>query len=147
MTTEKKKDENKAPGWAWWVLIIISIIIAVIFTGISKKEEVAGAGKASAQSWPLCAGDYDFSRVELPTSGKGAQKVEVNFRPDCRAEVSLPPCANYRTVSTADHKIRFIDGAEYISGPGKQTWFGVHKGLFTVQGLTQAGTLKIFLEQ
>lgn len=135
------------------IVAILSIPVAILLwyaypKYIREKAMTAETIKSpSVQNVPLCAGDYDFSRIELPASGEEMRKITVNFQPNCRTEVSLPPCANYRTRPSTDYEIRFIDGTKFIGGPGKQTWFGVHRGLFAVQGLTQAGTLEIFLEK
>lgn len=138
-----------------WGKIATSAIMILIFAGFAvwAYNLISGYMHPKAPQTrvvaeiPKCAGDYDFSRIELPAGGEEMRKITVNFRPDCRTEVSLPPCANYRTRPTTDYEIRFIDGAKFIGGPGKQTWFGVHRGLFAVQGLTKAGTLEIFLEK
>ncbi|MCR4284300.1 MAG: hypothetical protein NUV64_03245 [Parcubacteria group bacterium] len=90
---------------------------------------------------PTCAKNYNFSKV------KPSGKVIVRFRHDCTTKVTLPPNVAYRTRPNADYKIRFIDGAEFIGGPGRQVWLGARKGLFQVIGLSSGGTIEIFLEK
>ena len=54
MAEEKKKEENKAPAWAWWTLIIMSAVIAMIFAKYSGDDTLEDKGdKATAQNWKL----------------------------------------------------------------------------------------------
>lgn len=113
---------------------------------IAKIKKIAT--KTSSQpaarmaDYPICAGgSYDFSRTAVPG------KVNVNFRTDCRTEVTLPPGVVFRTDPSADIKIIFIDGSQYIDGPGHQVWYGLKKGIFKMYGIKEAGILKITFER
>jgi len=155
--------------WELTIMLIVVMMSIDIFTGVTEEdwEKSPKRKKArfhlntglilllvyivvSANGWKMktidpvvvrCSKTYDFSRVKPPG------KVIVHFRQDCVTKVTLPPRVAYRTRPDADYKIRFIDGAEFIGGPGRQVWLGARKGLFQVIGLSSDGTIEIFLEK
>lgn len=144
MAEEKKKDESKAPGWAWTALLATSVVIVIIIHAFSPKQpsDEGVPGSPAAQSLPLCAGDYDFSDENLPAT------VKIDVRTDCWAPVTLPPNINFRTHVDTDMKIIFVDGAEFTDGPDKQVWYGeFRRELFKVRGIRNAGTLEISMEK
>jgi len=146
---EKSGKRKKARFHLQATLIVLLIYIGysafgVVFEKGNPFIAEANVKKAKASAWqkPVCAdGSYDLSRA------KTNRKVVVNFRSDCLSKVTLPPNVTYRTRPSADYKIRFIDGAEFIGGPGRQVWLGERKALFQIIGVSSGGTLEIFMEK
>lgn len=137
------------------ILILIAIAITIIFT-LGGREKIEQKIKEREIKWsrqqatavaqqeqlPICTGgEYDFSTAEIPG------EIAVDFQTGCISQVTLPPRVVFRTDPSADVKIKFIDGSEYIDGPKKQVWYGLKKGIFKVRGLSEAGTMKITLEK
>lgn len=123
------------------VITVILIGITILIAASKKKKETPSAKTPAVQGWqmPVCA-EYDFSDHSVPG------KIIIDYKVDCRSEITLPPHVVFRTDPSTDIKIRFIDGSQYIDGPKKRVWFGLKKGIFSVHGLNKAGTLKISIE-
>jgi hypothetical protein len=152
---EGKKDFGKKgvqePRWKWLFLFVggammFVIVVILVVAAISRfSDRIADAKKRTAPveaRIPLCTGGkYDFSSVIVPG------EVKADFRPDCISEVILPPAVVFRTDPSSDIKIVFIDGSQYIDGPGRQVWYGLKRGIFKIRGLKEAGVLKITLEK
>ena len=121
------------------------IIIVVLFTFMISRRILAPTPvsvQAQVVVMPLCAGgNFDFSRSAVPAD------LKIDFRPDCVTAVTLPPRAVFRTDSSEDVKIIFIDGSTYLDGPGHQVWYGLKKGVFRMHGITNAGIMKITLDK
>ncbi|MEE8131622.1 MAG: hypothetical protein V3T98_01075 [Candidatus Paceibacterota bacterium] len=135
-----------------FILVIIWSIIAIVVLvtfGIwlhtlhtTDKKEASSQPVAMMADYPICAGgSHDFSRTIAPG------EVKVDFRPDCRTEVTLPPGVVFRTDPSADIEIIFIDGSQYVDGPGYRVWYGLKRGIFEMHGIKKAGILKITFEK
>ncbi len=145
------KGKIKTPGAPSGKILKTIAVIAILlvlgwfgyryFTGPPSHQQ---APAVAQQQWqlPICAGEeYDFSSAEIPG------EITVSFQAGCISQVTLPPYVVFRTDPSADVKIKFIDGSEYIDGPKKQVWYGLKRGVFKVRGLSEAGTMKITLEK
>lgn len=143
---EKKETTKKKASRVWTIVTLLIFALAgyggyKYFTGLPSRQQ---APAVAQQQWqlPICAGgEYDFSTAEIPG------EIAVGFQTECISQVTLPPRVVFRTDPSADVKIKFIDGSEYIDGPKKQVWYGLKKGVFKVRGLSEAGTMKITLEK
>lgn len=139
------KESQKFFGVAKIAGLIFAVIL-VILTGylfFAKEKEIAKSAPStsvSAIDYPLC-GNFDFSSLAVPAD------LKVNFRPDCLTAVTLPPRAIFRTDSSEDVKIVFIDGSTYLDGPGRQVWYGLKKGVFRMHGIANSGILKITIDK
>ena len=130
-------------------VLVISIIFFYFPQGIVKglvgEKEITtttSQPRAAVAHLPLCTGGtYNFADAKVPG------EVEVDFRPDCLSEVTLPPSVTFRTDPSSDIKIIFIDGSPYVDGPGRQVWYGLKRGVFKMHGVTEAGILKISFEK
>ena len=141
-----KDDFQKAPRWAWIAGIIFSLAVVIGINLLTpkhpSKEPLAPQPRVAVAHLPLCTGGtYNFADAKVPG------EVEVDFRPDCLSEVTLPPSVTFRTDPSSDIKIIFIDGSPYVDGPGRQVWYGLKRGIFKMHGVTEAGILKISFEQ
>ncbi len=145
---KKEKVEVKL-GW-----VVGIVMLAIMATGgwygykyITNPKPVVERDVAVAKPEPvMCGATVDFTTVELPPLDEKVI-LEVHFRQDCWTNVTLPDCASYRDDYSADAEIVFVDGAKYINGPGRHTWYGVHKGKMRIKGLREAGVVKFYLER
>ncbi len=144
------KGKIKTPGAPSGKILKTIAVIAILsvlgwfgyryFTDLPSRQQAPAV--AQQEQLPICAGgEYDFSTAEIPG------EIAVGFQAGCISQVTLPSRVVFRTDTSADVKIKFIDGSEYIDGPKKQVWYGLKRGVFKVRGLSEAGTMKITLEK
>ena len=152
------KGKIKTPG-APSGKTIKTIVVIVILAGIGwfgyryfseyeyrRDQRPVTRALSPWEAMPACAGaEYDFSKVEVPG------KVVANFHTNCITAIKLPHYVMFRIAPSAEVKLRFINGQEFVDGPGPQyqNWAGVGIGreIFKAYGLNQSGTLEIFLEK
>lgn len=118
------------------VAAAVAIMIVIMVYGAVEKER-----KSAARVEIPTYGRYDFTSAAAPG------EIKVPFRPDSFSEVTLPAAVVFRTDPSNDIEIIFIDGSQYIDGPGRQVWYGLKRGIFKTRGLKEAGVLKISLER
>jgi hypothetical protein len=128
---------EKAPKWAWWLVIGFAMFIFALGVWWAKPEKPPAEARVKIPIY----GAYDFSSATVPG------EIKVPFRPDAITAVTLPPAVVFRTDPSSDIEIIFIDGSQYIDGPGRQVWYGLKRGIFKIRGLKEAGVLKISLEK
>jgi hypothetical protein len=145
---EKKGERGEKKDKKWLVVLGSSALVALILIAAASTRFLTLAEKYSAKQPPAEArveipiyGRYDFTLAAVPG------EMKVPFRPDAVTEVILPPAVVFRTDPSSDIKIVFIDGSQYIDGPGRQVWYGLKRGIFKIRGLKEAGILQITLEK
>ena len=145
---KKKEEEYKENKKRWRSVVLGSVFMVVLVVLILRAGFSTLVEKYLAKHPPAEARveipihrTYDFSLTTVPG------EVKVPFRQDTWSEITLPAAVVFRTDPSSDIEIIFIDGSQYIDGPGQQVWYGLKRGIFKTRGLTKAGILKITLEK
>lgn len=128
---------EKAPKWAWGLVIGIATVFFVVGIWWIKSEKLPAEARVEIPTY----GTYNFSSAIVPG------EVEIPFRPDSFSKVTLSAAVVFRTDPSNDIEIIFIDGSRYVDGPRRQVWYGLKRGIFKMRGLKEAGVLKISLER
>ncbi|MBI4993573.1 hypothetical protein HZC33_01255 [Candidatus Wolfebacteria bacterium] len=140
--------EGKTRSHSLIFLAVVLKIITVIFFMGGRDEiridmpKTAFASAPSFWNTPLCAN----GKISIDIKEENTKEIQINFRNDCISEVKLPPNFKYILDPDKDVRIKFLDGSEYVDGPGKMAWQGLHKGFFKIRGVSESGILKISLE-